>query len=179
MIQNRPAQDIVFIALMAAMGIGSKPVVGPLAKSIASAFFLPAGTISGSIYMIWPMMALLAIRKPGTATLVGLVEAILVITVGSYGSHGLLSLATYTVPCLVMDIAFLPYKIFGKEWLLVIPSGLANSAGTILVGRLLMHSPWSVLLIGAVIAFILGGAGGMLACALHRRLLHLNPEREN
>jgi hypothetical protein len=161
---------MIFIALMGALGIALKPVVGPVVKSIAAFFVLPAGVIAGTVYMIWPMLALLVTHRRGTAVLVGLIEAFLVTFIGIYGSHGILSLVTYILPCLCIDIGFIPFQKTGKRTFLLLPPALGNLCGALLVGRIIMHLQWSLLLPGLFFALFFGSIAGPIAYALYRRI---------
>ena len=176
MFKNLSTLEIIFIALMGAMGIAMKSIVGPVIKSVAAFFFLPTGAVAGMVYMIWPMLALLVTRRLGTATLVGLIEAFLVMATGLYGSHGILSLVTYILPCLCIDIGFIPYHLTGRRIFLLLPAALGNMCGTLLVGRIIMHLQWSPLLIGSSFAFIFGSTAGPIAYVLYRRFNGFIPE---
>ena len=99
--------DAVFITLMAACGLALKPIIGPFFKLIGSALLIPGGSMAGAIYMIWPMLAILTVKKNGAATMVGLIQGIIVLITGIYGSHGILSMITYTIPCILIDISFI------------------------------------------------------------------------
>ena len=45
--------DLVTIAMMAALGIAVKVVLVPLVHIITGPFFIPGGSISGGIYMLF------------------------------------------------------------------------------------------------------------------------------
>jgi len=168
--------EAVFLVLMAAWGVALKPVVGPLTKLIGSALFIPSGALAGAIYMMWPMLALLVVRRFGAATFVGVLEGVIVLVTGFYGSHGFLSLITYIGPCVVMDLAFLPIQHSRFRWSRFFPPAWANVTGTILVGMLIMRVPTVPLLLGCIPAFILGGLGGLLALWLYGLLIKVFPQ---
>ena len=176
MLKRITTLDATFIVLMAACGIALKPIVGPMAKLVGSALFMPSGAIAGAIYMMWPMLALLVVHRFGTAMLVGLIEGIVVMVTGFYGSHGFLSLWIYFTPCLVMDIAFLLIRRQKKKWLYFLPAALANGTGTAMVGILIMHMPRIPLLISLVPSIIFGGLGGLFAAGLHGLLIRSFPQ---
>lgn len=167
--------DAVFIALMAACGLALKPIVGPLFKLIGSAFLLPSGSMAGAIYMIWPMLALLTVKQIGTATIVGLIQGIIVLITGIYGSHGVLSLITYTIPGLVIDFVYLLIHRFQNQLLISLPAAMGNVSGSIIVGIVFMHIPLIPLIIGIIPAFIFGGIGGYLSLILHKWLVKTFP----
>lgn len=167
--------DAVFIALMAACGLALKPIVGPLFKLIGSAFFIPSGSIAGMIYMIWPMLALLIVKQTGTATMVGLIQGIIILVTGIFGSHGIFSIITYTAPGIVIDFIYRLARSFKNQWLLCLPAGFGNTAGSLIVGVVLMHIPAIPLIIGLIPAFITGYLGGYLSLMLYKWLIRTFP----
>jgi len=167
--------DAVFIALMAACGLALKPIVGPLFKLIGSALLIPSGSMAGAIYMIWPMLAILTVRQFGTATMVGLIQGIIVLVTGIYGSHGVLSLLTYSIPGLVIDIFYYLIIGFQNRWLMFFPAALGNVSGSVLISIIFMHLPFIPLLIGAIFAFFFGAMGGLFSLFLHSWLIETFP----
>jgi len=167
--------DAVFIALMAACGLALKPIVGPLFKLIGSAFLIPSGSMAGAIYMIWPMLALLTVKQFGTATIVGLIQGIIVFVTGIYGSHGVLSLITYTIPGIIIDFIYLLIHRFQSRWLLTIPAAMGNVSGSIIVGIVFLHYPLIPLIIGLISAFFFGALGGYLSLVLYEWLVTTFP----
>jgi hypothetical protein len=167
--------DAVFIALMAACGLALKPIVGPLFKLIGSAFFIPSGSMAGAIYMIWPMLALLIVKQFGIATIVGLIQGIVVLVTGIYGSHGVLSLITYTLPGLMIDCFYLLIHRFQKQWLMFLPPAMGNVSGLFIVAVVFMHLPLIPMVIGLIFAFVFGAAGGFLSLVLYSWLIKTFP----
>ncbi|NLG64707.1 MAG: ECF transporter S component, partial [Actinobacteria bacterium] len=97
-------RDLILIAIVAALGISIKPVVVPLAHLIAAPLFVPAGALAGGLYMMWLVVGMGLVPRRGTATLIALVQALLVMFTGVVGSHGAMSLVSYTAPGIVMDL---------------------------------------------------------------------------
>jgi len=168
--------EAVFLVLMAACGVALKPIVGPLTKLVGSALFIPSGALAGAIYMMWPMLALLVVRRFGAAIFVGLLEGVIVLITGFYGSHGFLSIITYVGPCVVMDLAFLPIQNSRLKWSRFFPPAWANVTGVLLVGAFIMRIPTIPLLLGCIPAFILGGFGGLLALWLYQLFIQVFPQ---
>lgn len=54
------------------------------------------------------------VNKRGAATLIGLVQAILVFVAGVYGTHGIVSVLTYTLPG-VVDLFYFSRSPKGRE----------------------------------------------------------------
>jgi len=157
-------KDLVLIAVMAAVGIAVKAVVTPIIHLASAALFIPGGALAGGLYMMWLVMAVGITGKLGAATLAGLIQAILVVLTGVGGSHGLLSLVSYTLPGLVIDV-----------WLLIsrhrvccllcafISCILANLCGTAAVNLIFFHLPVIPLLLSLAVAAFSGGIGGILS----------------
>jgi len=175
MLKKISTLDAVFIALMAACGLALKPIVGPLFKLIGSAFFIPSGSIAGAIYMLWPMLGILIVKQPGSATMVGFIQGIIVLVTGIYGSHGILSLATYTIPGAVIDLVYLMVYRTENRWLLSLPPGFGNLSGSLIVGVVFMHIPTIPLIIGLIPAFIFGTLGGYLSVIISHWLVRTFP----
>lgn len=163
--------DGVFIALMAACGLALKPIVGPLFKLIGSALFISGGSMAGFIYMIWPMLAVLVVGRFGAATMVGLIQGIIIMVTGIYGSHGVLTLITYTVPGVAIDVFYLFIRRWPNASLVAIPAAMGNLCGNLLVSILILHLPRIPLLISLVPSFFFGGVGGYLSWIIYKWLL--------
>ncbi len=167
--------DAVIITLMAACGLALKPIVGPLFKLIGTALFIPGGSMAGAVYMIWPMLALLIVKQTGTATLVGFIQGIIVLITGIFGSHGVLSLVTYTLPGLTIDLVYLLVHRIQNRWLMSLPAAMGNVSGSLIVAIVFMHLPIIPLIISLIPAFLFGGFGGYLSQVLHSWLVATFP----
>jgi len=158
---------------MAALGIAVKAVVTPVIQLASAPLFIPGGSLAGGLYMMWLVMAAGITGKRGAASLTGLVQAILVLLTGVGGSHGFLSLVSYTLPGLAID-----------AWLLIsryrvccltcafISCILANLVGTVAVNFIFFHLPVIPMLLSLAAAAFSGGVGGVLSwrllCALRK-----------
>ena len=169
-----PTLDAVFIVLMAATGLAVKPVIGPVLKMIAAPFFLSTGSIAGVVYMVFPLLSVMVTRQSGSATLTGFIQGIIVSVSGIYGSHGVLSLLSYGVPCIFMDMALM-VRYFRHPRLIFFPPALANAVGSLLVGTLFLRLPEFPLIVSAVLSFISGGFSGYLALFFYSYLLRHFP----
>ncbi|MBD3288268.1 hypothetical protein GF337_05650 [candidate division KSB1 bacterium] len=176
MLKNISTLDAVFVTLMAACGLAIKPVVGPLSKLISTMLLLPGGSFAGAVYMLFPMLALLVVREKGTASLVGLIQGVIVTVSGIYGSHGILSIITYLFPCLAIDASYILLQRFDNWLQYFIPPAMGNTVGALLVAILFLHLPLIPLLIGLIPAFIFGGIGGLLAKKLYGLLVQSFPQ---
>ncbi|ATW24914.1 ECF transporter S component [Candidatus Formimonas warabiya] len=163
--------DLIIIAMMAALGIATKPVIVPLAHLVTGPLLIPSGAVAGGFYMMWLVLGAGLTGKRGAATLVALVQAILVMATGIVGSHGVLSLVTYTVPGIMADLGLLltGHRVccfpcaFGAGM-------LANMGGTFMVNFVYFRLPWIPLVLSLSAAALSGGLGGMLAFQICRQL---------
>ena len=160
-------RDLVLIAAMAALGIAIKPVVVPLAHLVSTPLMIPGGALAGGLYMMWIVVAFGLTGKRGTATLVGIVQAILVMISGVSGSHGAMSLVSYTMPGLLVDTVFLVLRRGIDSLPLAMLAGLlANLAGTVCVNIIFFSLPIVPLLLSLCVAAFSGGVGGVVSWLL-------------
>lgn len=164
--------DLIIIAMMAALGIAIKPVVVPLAHIITGPLFIPSGAVAGGFYMMWLVLGLGLTGKRGTATLIALVQALVVTGTGMVGSHGAMSLLTYTVPGIMADLGLL---LIGHR-VCCYPCSflaglLANMGGTVMVNFVYFRLPLIPLVLALSTAALSGGLGGILAFQIRQQLL--------
>lgn len=165
-------KDLIFIALMAAIGIAVKPLVKTITHLISTPLGIPGGTIGGGFYMMWLCLAVALVPRFGTATITGLVQGIVVLITGWYGSHGAASIITYAVPGLAVDLIAYLYnrkdKIDGQILLCI----ASNLVGTYLVGWMIMRMPKAPLMISLSMAIVSGCIGGILSYGIFKQLKH-------
>lgn len=159
--------DLVIIAIMAALGIAMKPVVVPLAHLISGPLMIPSGAFAGGLYMMWLVVAYGIVRRPGTATLMALIQALLVMLTGIVGSHGVMSLFTYVAPGIVMDLLLLliGHRVCCRGCA-VLSGAAANVTGTACVNVVFFQAPGAYLILILAIAMLSGAAGGLIAWEL-------------
>lgn len=168
-LQKFRVYDLVVIAVMAALGLAIKPIVVPLAHMICGPLMIPGGAFAGGLYMMWLVIGYGIVKKPGTATLIGLIQALLVLFTGIIGSHGLMSLCTYTAPGLVMDLVLLitGHRVCCRGCS-VLAGAAANITGTICVNLVFFQAPGVYLILIAAVSLLSGAVGGLLAWELLR-----------
>lgn len=163
--------DFVLMALMAALGIATKPIVVPLVHMITGPLFIPGGAVAGGLYMFWIALAAGLTGKRGTATITALIQALIIVVTGSFGSHGLLSLLTYTLPGLMIDIVFL---LIRRKWTTTMDFFLAgivaNLTGTYLSNLVFFRLPAIPLILSLASAILSGGLGGLIAYQIYKNI---------
>lgn len=164
-------RDLVLSAAMAALGLAIKPIVVPLAHVISGPLMVPGGALAGGLYMMWLVVAFGLTQKRGTATLTGLVQAVIVVISGINGSHGVMSLLSYTLPGVAVDLGMfiIRHKIDGPVTAFI-AGILANVTGTLCVNMIFFSLPIIPLLLSICIAAVSGGAGGIIAWVLLKSL---------
>lgn len=173
------AQDLLYIALLSALGLVIKPIVTPLVHLISTPLMVPGGSLAGGFYMLWIVLAIVIIGKFGTGILVGLTQAIVIISLGYFGNHGVVSILSYTLPGVAADIVYLFYKRADLVYLHILLCVVANLAGTLVVTLLIMRLATIPLIIASITAIIAGIIGGYLSFAIYKKLLHYKLIRAN
>ncbi len=166
--------DYILIAMMASLGIAIKGVVVQLAHIITGPLFIPGGVVAGGFYMMFLVLGTAVTQKYGAATLVALVQAVLVIVTGTLGTHGAASLLTYTLPGLCVDGLFLIMRHKGCCALCCFLGGVvANMAGSYAVNLAIFNLSLIPLLLSLSAAALSGGLGGLVAYALAKQIRKL------
>ena len=171
MLKYFTVRDLVLIAAMAATGIAVKPVVVPLVHLVSMPLMIPGGALAGGLYMMWMVVAEGLTGKRGTAALVGFVQAILVMIAGVAGSHGAMSLLSYTLPGIIVDLGLLLMRHRVCCLPCTFAAGiLANITGTIMSNVIFFSLPMIPMLLSLAAAAFSGGIGGLLSWQLLKSL---------
>lgn len=164
-------KELILISAMAALGIAIKPVIVPLVHLISTPLLIPGGALAGGLYMMWLVVAMGLTGKRGTATLVAVVQAILVTVTGVSGSHGLMSLVSYTLPGVAVDLGLLLIRHRACCMPCSFLAGmLANVTGTAVTNMIFFMLPIVPLLLSLAVAALSGGVGGILSFLLVKAL---------
>lgn len=176
---NYHLSDFIIIAVTAALGLAVKAVITPLVHVLTGALMIPGGAVAGGFYMLFIVLAEGITGKRGAAVLTAVLQAVLVTVTGAIGSHGALSLITYTLPGIACELVFLISRHKGCCALCCFFGGmLANVAGSFAVNVALFDLSAVPLLIALCSAALSGGLGGLIANALASRIRALGILRE-
>jgi len=163
--------ELVIIGLVAALGIATKPIVVPLVHIITGPLFIPGGSLAGGFYMLWIVLGAGMIKKTGSGTMIAVTQALLAVVLGIYGTHGIISLLTYTLPGIAIDIVFLFSR--NRQYNLLhffLAGALANISGAFAVNFVIFQLPLVPLLLSLSIALFSGGLGGIIAYNINFKL---------
>ena len=163
--------NMMTIALMAALGVAVKSVVVPLAHIITGPLFIPGGVVAGGIYMMFLVLAVSITGVRGAAGLCGLCQGVMVLIIGIAGSHGVLSILTYTLTGVAVDLLMLLIRHKGCCAVCCFFGGMAaNLTGTMLVNLAFFSLPLVPLILSLSAGSLSGGLGGVLAWMVASRL---------
>jgi energy-coupling factor transport system substrate-specific component len=163
--------ELVIIALMAALGLATKPIIVPLTHMVTGPLFIPGGAVAGGFYMFWIVLSAAFVKKRGVATLTALTQAIIVIVSGSFGSHGIVSLLTYTLPGFMVDFVFvLLRRNISSNIDFFVAGVIANISGTYLSNLVFFRLPFVPLVLSLATGALSGGLGGLIAYLIYNRL---------
>jgi energy-coupling factor transport system substrate-specific component len=158
--------DLVIIALLAGLDIGTKQVIRPIISVITEPLNIPGGAVCGGIFMMWQVVAIGITRKPGAATLTALIEAIISLIM-PFGNFGILSFIIYLGPGLATDaICLLMRNKADNLPTCILATSAANATGTFLVATTALALPVFPLMFTTILATLTGGVGGVLANVL-------------
>lgn len=164
-------RDLVLTAAMAALGVAVKPIVQPIAHTISTPLMIPGGALAGGLYMMWLVVAMGLVGRRGTATLAGLIQALLVILLPIPGSHGAMSVVSYTLPGIAIDVGLLIARRRVDSLPTAFAAGiLANVAGTAMVNVIFFSLPLVPTLLSLFAAALSGAIGGVLSWQLLKTL---------
>ena len=155
--------DLIIIAIMAALGLGTKQIVRPLVSLISVPLGIPGGAIVGGFYMLWLVLTKRLAPKTGSGFLFGLTQA-LVVMILPFGSHGIFTIITYSLPGLAVDIVDLLFRSKNNTVLCSLVEGaIANFVGSLSVLILIFRLEWRLTLFISLIALLTGNIGGIIA----------------
>ena len=163
--------QLMTISLMAALGVAVKSVITPVAHILTGPLYIPGGVVAGGVYMMFLVLAASLTGMRGAAMLCGLCQGVIVLVVGVAGSHGVLSILTYTLTGLAVDLLLLLMRHKGCCVLCCFFGGMAaNLTGTLLVNVAFFSLPFIPLVLSMAAGALSGGLGGVLAWVLTSRL---------
>jgi len=170
LLQRYSTRDLLYIAVMSSLGLAIKPVVTPIVHLVSAPLLIPGGSLAGGLYMLWMVLLLAIVRKPGAALLMGITQAIVMVGLGYFGSHGAVSLISYTLPALVMELLWLFAHNPQKPATHCLLNAGANVTGALIVTSLVMRLPFLPTMLSLTAAAISGIIGGILSWKIYLEL---------
>lgn len=122
------------------------------------------------------MLAASLVAKHGAATLVCVVQAIVVIIFGVFGNQGIMSIVTYSLPGIAVDAFYLLVRRQGINAFTCFFMGLlANMTGTLMSNLVFFRLPFVPLMLTLLAGALSGGLGGLIAWSVTKQLRKLIP----
>ena len=175
LLSNFSVFNLTIIAVISALGVATKPIVVLLVHVVTGPLFIPGGAIAGGFYMLWIVIGAGMVKKFGTGTLIGIVQSILVIATGTMGNHGIMSIVSYTMPGLVVDLVFFFSKNKNYNVLHYVFGCLAaNVTGTLISNIMFFRLPYITVIFILSSAALSGIIGGLIASSIIKGLDKLN-----
>ncbi|MBW6514426.1 MAG: ECF transporter S component [Candidatus Syntrophosphaera sp.] len=172
MFKRFTTQDLIVIAALAGIGIAIKPIVSPLSKMISTPLMVPGGSFTGGLYMLWLVLAVLIVSKRGTGTIYGLLQALIIMVAGMRGNQGLLSIVSYTLPGIAVDLVYPVLRHPERLCTHLILCALANMTGALVVAVLLFRHPLPLVAIILGMSLLSGLLGGLVSHGIYKTLKH-------
>ncbi len=159
--------ELVIMAVIASLGIAMKVVIKPIMQIVCGPFMIPTGTLAGGFYMMWLIIGVGLIKKPGTAVVISVVQAMLVLFTGVVASQGIMSFLVYIAPGLAVELLYLVIRHDACcVGCCALGGMLANIVGVALINVIFFKAPGVYLILVLSVAALSGIIGGVLAWKL-------------
>jgi len=166
--------QLMIIALLGAMGIAVKSIITPLVHMLTGPLYVPGGVVAGGVYMLFLVLAVSLTGKRGSALLCGFCQGLMVLIIGAGGSHGALSVISYSLTGISVDLLMLVMRHKGCCLLCCFFGGMAaNLTGTLITNAAFFGMPAIPLALSLTVAALSGSLGGALAWSLTKQLRRL------
>jgi energy-coupling factor transport system substrate-specific component len=146
-------RDLLIITVLASLGGVASTYVNTLGDAIHAALGIPgAAQWAAGLHVIWIILGMGILRKPGTGVFIGLIKGAVELISGN--SHGVIILLVDLAAGLLVDFCFMVFR--KKESLLpyLLAGGLA-SASNVLIFQLFASIPLNMLGISAILILLL------------------------
>lgn len=179
MMEGSRLRHLIFMALCCDLGLFAKKLVNPLANLITDQLHIPGG-ISTAFSLMFLVIAVAAVPKFGTATLMGAAQGLLALAMGRVGSMGLFSPIGYIVPGVVIDAAFLAGRGSGltRAYCMVLANALGGMAASLTANLIVFRLQGVVLLLYLSVACTCGAICGYLGEIVASRAIPVIREGE-
>ena len=164
-------RNLLFLTLCCDLGLFTKRLIAP-AANILTDFLRIAGGIGTRFSLMFLVVAAELVPIFGCATLMGIVQSIIALSLGMVGSMGILSPIGYIVPGIVIDLIFLLSRKtgLGTDLTLTISNMLGAAAASLTANFIVFRLPGVPLALYIVVALASGAVCGSFAGVLVKRL---------
>lgn len=154
-------RDLLIMAVLAAMGGVASTYINTLGDAVHAALGMPgASQWAAGLHVIWIVLGVGMLRKPGTGIVIGILKGAVELMSGN--SHGIIILLVDLVAGLLVDFGFLLFRNKQKLLPYIIGGGLA-SGSNVLVFQIFATIPSNTVGLTAIgILFVVAIISGVL-----------------
>lgn len=163
-------RDLLIMAVLAALGGVTSTYINALGDAVQAALGFPGGTQwAAGLHVIWIVLAMGILRKPGTGIFMGVLKGTVELLSGN--SHGVIILLVNLTAGLFVDFGFLFFNYKQNLLPYLIAGGLAT-ASNVLVFQLFATIPMNILGMTAILVlFLLALVSGLIFAGFVPHLL--------
>lgn len=159
--------DLILIAMVSALTIAFKTVVGILVRMITGPLGIPGGALAGGLYMLWMPLGIALIGRRGTAFLIALIQSLVLVITSAPGSHGFWTFITYLLPAIAVELVCAVKSKKGVTiYHFIIATVFANIVGTFGSNLLFFRMSFIPLMFTLSAATLSGAVGGILGYSI-------------
>ena len=164
-------RNLIFLTLCCDLGLFGKRLIAPVANIITDSLHIPGG-IGTSFSLMFLVIAAFLIRGRGCATIMGVVQSALALSMGMVGSMGALSPIGYIMPGIAIDgMVYLSRKFHWNVGVSMVVANMVAAATASLVANLIVFNlRGTVLGLYVCVGLLSGALFGYLGSILEERL---------
>ena len=168
---ERAGYECIFMLLCCVAGVLAKKAINPAANMMTDFLHIPGG-ISTALSLMFLVMGAGLTNGRWNAGIMGLVQGISALLMGSVGSMGVLIPVAYFIPGVVIDLMMLlPLKTPSGMRVKAFLANLASSLSAALFADVMVfHLPLNVLTVYLLVAALSGALCGYAAGAVINRI---------
>ena len=162
---------LIFMALCCDLGVFAKKLIVPAANILTDFLHIPGG-VGTSFSLMFIVVAAVFVPRFGSATLMGAVQSVIALCMGTVGSMGALAPLGYILPGFAIDcVLFLARKLkLKRDESLVIANAVAAVAACLAANAVVFRLRGIVLLLYVSVSLTSGAICGALAGSVAEKL---------
>ena len=164
-------RTLIFLALCCDLGLFSKRLIAPVANLITDFLHIPGG-IGTSLSLMFLVIAAVMTERFGCATIMGVIQSVLALSLGMVGSMGALSAIGYIVPGFVIDLllSLTRKSPLSRRDRIVLANAVAAPCAALTANFIVFHLQGVVLLLYLCVSATSGAIFGLVGAEIARRL---------
>lgn len=162
---------LIFMALCCDLGVFSKKLIVPAANFITDLLRIPGG-IGAGFSLMFIVIAAAFVPRFGAAALMGAVQSVIALCMGTTGSMGALAPVGYILPGIAIDLVLLLARRadLGRDESLVLANAAASVAACLAANMIVFRLRGFALALYVCVAALSGAVCGILASMCVKKL---------